>query len=645
MCGIAGFWGDFEPELLDRMTDVLAHRGPDDRGTWHDRTTGVGLGHRRLSILDLSAAGHQPMGSPDEDVVIVYNGEVFNFRELRSGLEADGVSFRSDTDTEVLLHLYLRDGPDFLGALNGMFALALWDRRSRELLLARDGIGVKPLYVAHTPRGLVFASELKSVLQSRDVPRDLDMDGILYHLGYLWCPAPTSALKAVRKLEPGQAMLLREGRPAREWHFYRVPTRPSSDLLDIRPEEAADRIREALALAVRRQMVSDVPVGAFLSGGLDSSAVVAFAAREAAPRRLQCFTIQTEGDSASEGITEDLPYARRVAEHLDVDLHVVDATRGMTDRLERALWFLDEPQGDLAALNAWMIAELAREQGIVVLLSGAGGDDIFSGYRRHLALQGERAWSWIPRPGRRVLGGVARRLPTGRARLRQASKAFRHADAATRDRLISYFVWPDSKTLASLPGPRLQGHVSTDRLYAPLRHTLDALPGGTSPLEAMLALEMRHFLADHNLNYTDKMGMAAGVEVRVPLLDPDLVDLACQLPANLKVHGRQAKWIFKKAMEPMLPHDVIYRPKTGFGVPLRRWLAEGSMPELLSEALSPRVVRDRGLFDADAVQALLTSTRAGRADGSYVLLEMAAIELWCRRFVDADLPTPPSETR
>jgi asparagine synthase (glutamine-hydrolysing) len=641
MCGICGAWGDFEPSLVARMSELLAHRGPDDHGAFRDASVGLALGHRRLSILDLSDRGHQPMSTPDGAITLVYNGEVYNFRELRAGLEARGVTFRSDTDTEVLLHLYRLEGVDFLRRLNGIFALALWDAAERTLLLARDGFGVKPLYVAETPSGFVFASELKAVLQCREVSRELDPAGILYHLGFLWCPSPTTALRAVRKVEPGTAMLLRDRRVVRSWRFYAPPFRPAREALQISAGDAAARVRGAVAVAVERQMVADVPVGAFLSGGLDSSAVVAFAARVAGPRRLQCFTIRAEGDAAAEGIADDLPYARRVAAHLDVDLHVVDARADQTDRLAAAIWYVDEPQGDPAAINAWMIAELARSQGIKVLLSGAGGDDVFSGYRRHVALQGDRLLARAPWAVRRVIGGAARRMPTGIAGLRKIAKALRHADASAEDRLMTPFLWPDAGALAALPGPWLRERIGVERALDPLRAALAELPAGIAPLDAMLALELRYFLADHNLNYTDKVGMAAGVEVRVPLLDPDLVALACALPASLKVRGAHAKWIFKQAMAPLLPHDVIWRPKTGFGVPLRRWMSAGAMPEALADALRPEAVRARGLFDADAVARLLAATRSGRADGAYTLFEIAAIEIWCRQFVDPDVPRPP----
>lgn len=647
MCGVAGFWGEFEPQVLERMTGRIAHRGPDDAGHWHDPEAGIGLGHRRLSIIDLSPRGHQPMFTPDGDVGIVYNGEVFNYRELRAQLEADGVVFRSDSDTEVLLHLYRRDGPAFLESLNGMFALAIWDARSKELLLARDGVGVKPLYVANTRRGLLFASELKALLVTDDVSRQLDTTGVLQHLGFISCPAPRTALQGVRKLEPGQALLFRDGREVRRWFFYRVPTRSVSQLQQLAPAEAASQVYDAVEEAVRRQMVADVPVGAFLSGGLDSSAIAAFARRQLDDRRLQCFTIRSVGDLDADGFADDLPYASRVAKHLDVDLHIVDARpQDTVDRLERAIWHMDEPQGDLAAINAWMISELAREHGIVVLLSGAGGDDIFSGYRRHHAVMAERWWSWLPSTVRRGVGRGARSLPTRSAQLRRVSKALRDAGVSDDDRLIRYFLWPDAASLPGLLGPSLRGGDAWARVAAPLRQTLATVDPSASPLERMLALEMRHFLADHNLNYTDKMAMAAGVEVRVPLLDPDLIDLACQLPAGLKIRSGHAKWVFKKAMEPLLPHDVIYRPKTGFGVPLRRWMAADTMPENVADALSSTSVANRGLFDPGAVDRLLRDTRSGRSDGAYVLLEMAVIELWCRQFVDVAIPeAPPWEAR
>lgn len=631
VCGIAGFYGDFDRDLLDQMSGAIAHRGPDGEGTIIIPESGLGLAHRRLSIIDLSERGRQPMWDASETVVIVYNGELYNFRELRETLIGKGYTFRSQTDTEVLLNLYREYGEDMLGRLNGMFAFAIWDAGTKSLFLARDGMGVKPLYYAETPAGFLFASELKSLLASPDVDRTVNPAAIRNHLRYLWCPAPETMLQSVRKLEPGCALVVRHGKVARRWTFYDLPyDQPIAALSD---EEAAEELQVRLQEAVRRQMVADVEVGAFLSGGLDSSSLVAMA-RDAEPgRRLQCFTIgfRDERQVAEEGFPVDLPYAERVAQHLDVDLHTVWVGSEMIDEIETMLYHLDEPQADPAPLNAYFICRLAREQGIKVLLSGAGGDDILGGYRRHYALQLERYWSWLPRSGRRILRQVAERIPTSNAWGRRFARAFGHADWSPQQRIEGYFRWIGPTLEAELAGPLLKASPEPE---SPLRASLRRLPAGVPPLNQMLYLDAKHFLIDHNLNYTDRMSMATGVETRVPLLDPDFVAFAARLPVHMKQRGPVGKWIFKKAMEPYLPHDVIYRPKGGFGAPIRGWLG-GPLRPLVDDVLSETSLSRRGLFDPQAVRRLIALDRAGRVDVAYPLFALVCIELWCRLFLDA----------
>ena len=628
MCGIAGFSGHFPASFLERANRAQAHRGPDGEGVWFDAAAGAGLAHRRLSIIDLSAAGAQPMASDGGAAVLVFNGEIYNFRALRAELEAAGQHFRGHSDTEVLLRLYLAEGEGMLARLDGIFAFALWDGRRRSLLLARDGLGVKPLYYAATPAGVAFASEIKALSQAPEVGRTLDPAALRHYLGLLWCPAPRTLLREVKKLEPGQAMWLREGQIERQWRFYELPFR--QPVLPLAAADAAAQVREALRLAVSRQMVADVPVGAFLSGGLDSSAVVAFA-RDCTDARLQCFSIELDGEDARrEGMAADLPYARAVAKHLDVDLHTLRVGPEMADGLGDMLYHLDEPQADPAPLNALLIARLAREHGIKVLLSGAGGDDIFTGYRRHRALELERHWAWLPRGLRAGLAAGARHCPARPAALRRLGKAFQYADLDGDARLASYFNWLAPDSVEGLLAPDLR---AAGRGENPLAGSLAALPAETAAINKMLYLECRHFLADHNLNYTDKMGMAAGVEVRVPLLDRDLVALAARLPVAYKQRRAEGKWIFKQAMEGILPREVIYRPKTGFGAPLRAWL-HGPLQPLLGDLIGADSLRRRGWFDAVAVARLREADRQGRVDASYPLFAVLCVELWARIFLD-----------
>jgi len=636
MCGIAGFSGDFEPALLGRMNFAQAHRGPDDADLLFLPEARLGLAHRRLSIIDLSLRGRQPMWDALHRAVIIYNGELYNFRELRRELVTDGYAFHSDCDTEVLLNLYLRDGEKMLERLNGIFAFALWDTRTRTLLVARDGVGVKPLYYAETSRGFLFASELKALLQEPSIDRTLDLEAVRHHVLFLWCPSPLTMLRSVRKLEPGSALVVRDGRVERRFRFY--DPRFEQEFVDWPESDAIVQVRKYLTRAVDRQLMSDVPLGAFLSGGLDSSSVVALAQRRIEPDKLQCFTIGFKGREAElEGMADDLPYARRVAEHLGVDLHTIWVGPEMVDELAKMVFYLDEPQADPAPINALFISQLARRQGIKVLLSGAGGDDIFTGYRRHYALLREPIWSWLPHRLRSTLRETATRVrPTSELR-RRLAKAFRYADLDGDQRILSYFHWTPPEVLEGVFSPALRSLRSPD-LAGPVPEALASLPPEVATLNRMLYLEIKFFLTDHNLNYVDKVSMANGVEVRVPMLDPELMALAARLPLRMKQRGRHGKWILRKAMEPYLPRDVIWRSKAGFGAPLRHWLKNELRP-IVDDVLSDASLSARGLFDPKGVHELIEADRERRVDATYSIFSMICIELWCRMFVDRARPS------
>jgi asparagine synthase (glutamine-hydrolysing) len=660
VCGIAGFQGGWGPTLAEAMGEALAHRGPDGAGTaFFDEGGGVrtGLAHRRLSIIDLSDEGRQPMSAPcpacgcrgEGDLVLTFNGEIYNFRELRAELGARGHAFHSGTDSEVLLHLYAEEGPAMLGRLNGIFALAIRDGRPRgrpagveagDLFVARDPLGVKPLYHAELAEGYLFASEIKALLRAPELPRELDAAALHQQLAYLWTPAPRTLLAAVRKLPPGEARIVRRGRVVRGWRYYELPYAREP----LRETEAgvAERVRDAVGVAVERQMVADVPVGAFLSGGLDSSAVVAMMRRARPEDTPTAYCIGFAGGEDTDGSPADLPYAERVAAHLGVRLHALRVDAGIVDHLERMLWLLDEPQADPAPINALLISEQARRDGFKVLLSGAGGDDIFSGYRRHRALGMERALARFPAPLRRALASLSRRVPSGGTSVplvRRAAKLLEHAHLEGDRRLVAYLWWSGEALRRGLYSPELAARTAGEDAAEPLLESLSRIEGERAPLNRMLFLETKHFLADHNLNYTDRMGMAAGVEVRVPLLDLELVELAARVPPGMKQRGAEGKAVFKRAMEPLLPREVIYRPKTGFGAPLRQWLRT-DLRERVEDTLSPAALRARGLFDPSAVRRLVEMDRGGRVDGAYTILALMCVELWCRLFVDAPAPAP-----
>lgn len=631
MCGIAGCWRfTSERPALARCRAALAHRGPDGGGEYIDEPTGITLLHARLAIIDLSPAGQQPMLSHDGQVALTFNGEIYNFAELRAGLTADGVVFRGHSDTEVLLELYLRDSLAMLPRLNGIFAFAIHDRRSDELLLARDGLGVKPLYFCADANGFAFASEIKALLPFMAGHNEIDTAALQRYLTFLWCPGDGTPFAKVRKLPPGSAMTVKDGQVIKQWRWYELPARRGV-VAAMDEATAINAVHDGLRTAVTRQLVADVPVGAFLSGGLDSSSIVAFA-REQVPD-LRCFTIEQTGGTDA-GDTNDLPYAQRVAEHLGVKLDVVrvDAAQMARD-LQEMVWQLDEPLADPAPLNVLYISHLARQNGIKVLLSGAGGDDLFTGYRRHLALHYETWLSWLPKPARRGLGALAAHTDQRTGLGRRLARLFADSALDGDARLASYFAWARRADLDALYTPAMRTAVAQSRAEQPMLDFLAGIPAGVGRMERLLALEQRFFLADHNLVYTDKMSMAAGVEVRVPFLDPELVEIAARIPDRFKQRGRIGKWVLKKAMEPYLPHDAIYRPKAGFGAPLRRWMRH-ELRELLGDLLSEESLRQRRLFDPAAVQRLIADNDAGRKDAAYTLLSLLCIEIWCRRFVD-----------
>jgi asparagine synthase (glutamine-hydrolysing) len=635
MCGIAGYLGRFDQADLERMSARIAHRGPDGSNSWISVDRKVGLAHRRLSIIDLSSAANQPMSDDTGQVVLIYNGELYNYRELRRQLEAIGFGFRTRSDTEVLLKMYLWKGTEMLGCLNGIFSFAIWDERSKTLFAARDGIGVKPLYYTRTRRGLLFSSELKSFLDIPDVDWTVDPVALRSYMTFHWTAGEKTMSRSITKLLPGHAFLARDGDIARQWAYYDLPY--ATPPVEMNQEEATSLVQKSVKAAVKRQMVADVPVGAFLSGGLDSSSVVAFAKESAQNGKLPCFTMRFSGSGArEEGIEDDLPYARRMAQQMGVDLHEVEVGPGSLNLLPQLVYMMDEPQADVAPINAYLISSAARKIGIKVLLSGMGGDDIFTGYRRHYALSQDKYWSWLPKSARKSMARLARQLPVHNPLARQTRKAFSYAHMSEDQRIASYFFWQNPDVISTLLAPEWLQSAESEPVDDPMMSAIEGLPSSTEPINRMLYLEGKFFVPDHNLNFLDKVSMACGVECRVPLLDIELVKTAASLPTRFKQVGREGKWIFKKAMEADLPHDVIYRPKTGFGMPLRIWMRE-ELQELQEDLLSVRTIQNRGFFDAKAVQHFRAATDRGQIDGTYTLLAMMCIELWSRIFLDRSM--------
>jgi asparagine synthase (glutamine-hydrolysing) len=630
MCGIAGYLGSYNPELLPLLGRTQAHRGPDHQAYWS--ADQVGLAHQRLSILDLSPSGHQPMWDERKRVVLIFNGEIYNYRELRQRLESAGVSFQGTSDTEVLVNLLSLFGSKSLAWLNGIFALAAWFPEERRMLLARDAAGVKPLYWAHGTEGYAFASEIKTLRVLPGLDWSIDQTAIMSYLSLLYAPGDLTPARGIRKVLPGTFMEWRLGQTPQTTRFASAPYQ--QEIQDLSFDDSVEACRHYLQQAVRRQLVADVPVGGFLSGGVDSTAIAHFAVQAlGAGSRYPCFTIGSSENAAlaREGFADDYPYAQLASQRLGVPLGVASQSDIQVNQVDEMVAHLDEPIADLASLTTLTICQKARQEGIKVLLSGAGGDDLFSGYRRHQAIESEKYWRWWPLAWRRRLKHWAVNTEHHTPFARRFSKLFRYADSSSAERLAGYFLWIEENTLAMALHDDFRHHAGLRRPVDLLTSSLTNLPASATSLQQMLHLDRNHFLADQNLVYTDKMSMACGVEVRVPFLDLDLMQFSERLPDAFKQSGSRGKFILKQAMQGLIPHEIIHRPKSGFGLPLRQLLHTVYAPRLKELADSGRLDAT-GIFSGKGVLRLLAEDAQGKVDAAYPLLGILCVESWLRQF-------------
>ena len=628
MCGICGTVGRAEESELWCMTDEMSHRGPDGYGVQSFAgNPPAGLGNRRLAILDPSPSGAQPM-SYEGRWWITHNGELYNFRELRRELEAAGERFHTESDTEVLLRMFVVHGSAMLERLNGIFAFAIWDDRDKRLFLARDRLGVKPLYYINRADCFAFASELTALLPLLDSV-DLDTTALSDYLTFLWVPEPKTAFRHVMKLPAGHlAWVDRNGIAIEQyWDLRFTPEeRPTA--------EWEERVADAVSAAIRRQMVSDVPLGSFLSGGIDSSAIVA--AMASTGQRVSTFTIgYRQGDLAHEIAPDDVGYAREVAALFDTDAHERILEPDVLDLLPKVVRHLEEPIADPAALSTYLICREAGRQ-MPVMLSGMGADEVFAGYPRYLAYKISRLLDRMPTTGRTLVENAIRRVAKpgrpGRLRgpRRNLWKFMRAAGQTPVERYLSFSSYYTVDELDEVIAPGIR-----DEQHDPLavhRSLLEHDSGGDE-LSRLLYADSKTFLPSLNLAYTDKMGMASSVEVRVPLLDYEILDLAARIPSRLKLHGWRRKYVFKRSQEAVLPRRIIWRPKAGFSAPVRAWLTGGLAP-LMDELLSEETVRRRGLVRPEAVARLRREHDLGLADNALRLYALLSLELWCRTFTD-----------
>ena len=633
MCGIIGIVNDHAKEYITLSNTKIKHRGPDSKGEYIHGN--LAFGHQRLSIQDLSPNGHQPMISADGNYIIIFNGEIYNHAEIRQHFK-DKYPFKSTSDTETLLYGYIEYGADILNQLNGIFAFAIYDKIKNELFIARDQFGIKPLYYYHDTACFMFGSEIKSFLAYPDFDKTLDYSAFVNYLTFLYSPGEQTPFAKVKKLLPGHYIKMSlDAAPKFEiTKYYDIPLN-HTDYSKATEKELVDELETRLLKAVERQLLSDVPVGFFLSGGIDSSAIVAMARKLMPDKSIKCYTIDTgEHENGGDGFVSDLPYAVRVAKILNVDLEIVAGKPEIVADFDKMIFHLDEPQADPAPLNVLNICRKAREEGTVVLLGGSAGDDLFSGYRRHQAIYYyERYMRYIPWFLHPILRSFANTLNSNKPLQRRIKKILSGINADFTEEMYNFFTWLPLSTIRSLFSEKTQSLI-TD--YDPKSIFMDALkniPNQTSRLNQMLYWEMKYFLTDHNLNYTDKLSMATGVEVRVPFLDTELVEFSTKIPPHLKMKGVSTKYLLKKMMERYLPNDIVYRSKAGFGAPVRQWILHDLEPTI-DKYLSQKSIEKRGIFDYTQIQKLITDNKNGDIDASYSIWSLLAIESWCRQFVD-----------
>ena len=629
MCGIAGIvrW-DNRPVLeheIRAMCGAMVHRGPDDEGIYLG--DGVAIGMRRLSIIDLSN-GHQPVSNEDGSVWIVFNGEIYNYQELRRDLITRGHIFRTNSDTETIVHLYEEYGAGCVDYLRGMFGFAIWNTRTREMLLARDRLGIKPLYYAERNGELLFASELKPILQIDGVDRSLNWQAVGHLFTYLATPGDQSIVDGVKKLEPARVAIARAGRPLQIQRYWDVAFDPNENATE---GELVEQLRAILNESVVLHQVSDVPVGAFLSGGIDSSAVVAMMAKPAAGR-LKTFSI-----GFAEGSFDELSHARTVAKQFGTDHYDLVLRPDAVQIVEELTWYLDEPFGDTSAIPTYMVSKLAAEH-VKVVLSGDGGDELFAGYDKYLVESRERAYDRLPGAVKKIAGAVGGRMPhgmKGRRFLRHLalSGADRYLDAQSlfhADEMPSLF---QQGAFEQIGGPSKLGSYESG-VGADLGRPEDWL----SPIQYR---DLHHYLPLDILTKVDRMTMAHSLEARPPLLDHKLVEFAATIPARFRLNGGTTKYLFKQAMRGVLPDSIIDRQKHGFAVPIARWF-RGELAGFARDVLLSDTCRQRGILDARFVEKLLQLNARGR-DLDLQLWTALSFEMWCRRFLDAT-PAPAAQT-
>jgi len=633
MCGIAGIVSaeQLDPGDRDRVTrmrDVLAHRGPDDAGVFADKQ--AVLGHRRLSIVDL-AAGHQPLANEDDSVWVVFNGEIYNHQSVREVLEPAGHQYRTRSDTETILHAYEEWGDESVHRLRGMFAFAIWDSPRRRLLLARDRLGVKPLYWAKVGSRLLFSSEIKSILESGLVRPEANELALPELLGTRYLSGTETLFRGINRLQPGHMLVFEKGAVSIRQYWDIPAGQPSEELARLTDAQIVRRFRELLEESVRIRLMADVPLGMFLSGGLDSSAIAALMAGMI-DRPLQTFSVAFKQRAFSE-----LDYARQVARAIKADAHeIVIDDQDFFGALPRLIWHEDEPIAHPSSIPLYFVSALAREH-VKVVLTGEGSDELLAGYGKYpRALANWRAaaaYAIVPGPVRRwVANQVVPSVPGGVGRY--AARSFLAMPRTPEAMFFDNFAAIGLRRQSTLLSPALGRLATLQRAYGPSRQYFDAPDGRSTVLDRMLYADMKTYLVEL-LMKQDQMSMAASIESRVPFLDHRLVEFASALPPRMKLRGLKTKWILREAVRSILPPEILARKKMGFPVPFGLWM-RGPWQDVARDVLLDPRSRQRGITDPDAVERLISAHAAGTADGADAIWSLLNLELWYRTHIDGD---------
>jgi asparagine synthase (glutamine-hydrolysing) len=626
VCGISGCYQQADGhKLVDIMTDRIAHRGPDAAGTWshEDDRVAVQLGHRRLSIIDLSAAANQPLSKHGQ--TLVYNGELYNYRELRAELITRGARFVTNSDTEVVLEAWRCWGPGALDRFRGMFAFALLDEATGELALARDPFGIKPLYYLPRGEGVIFASELKALLAAVGSELRVEPGALVASMLYYWVPEQRCAIDGVQKLPAGSWARVRPDGSVLVQYYWRIA--------DVALEAAAGPpadLGPVIEESVAAHLVADVPVSSFLSGGLDSSIVTVLAHQAVGGVDAYTITFRPE-DQRLEAMPDDAVYARKVAAGFGIDLHEIEISPDIVDLLPRMVDVLDEPIADAAAINTLLMCEAARERGVKVILSGMGADELFGGYRRHLACVLAGKYHRLPAGGRACARSVVDRLPVSAAGrglryARWAKRFLTFADLPEEPRFRRNYTLYDPDELAALVSPDLAGYVGQVVEQHAEVYNDNSL---RDEVNRMCLADTRLFMPGLNLAYTDRASMAASVEVRVPFVDPVVARAAFSIEGSAKIRRRQGKVALKRAAESWLPHEIVHRPKASFSAPIRAWV-RSDLRELINDVLVGGEIVQSGMVRQDAVRRLIHDEEAGREDRSRQIWQLLTMELWYR---------------